>query len=325
MQRSELQALTSGYLRFAETEARGRSALYEAFARCVAADPDLQAVLLSLPWPKRQPNLLFAAVRHLLGTPGDPGEFRRGVLDSQDALRAVLLHRATQTNEPARCAVLLPLLAQLPQPLALIEVGASAGLCLLPDSYGYRYQDTLIAPANDETPVFDCRLSGPVPLPDQVPQIAWRAGLDLNPLDLSDPDDRRWLETLVWPEQESRLRQLSAALKIAVAQKPRVRQGDLASEALASLCEEAPKNATLVVFHTAVLNYLDPPSRARFADRVMRLCHYWIANESPIVFPEIAARAYPSGERGQFLLSTNGIPTAWADPHGASLNWITSP
>ena len=40
----------------------------------------------------------------------------------------MILARRTQTNEPARCAVLLPALAQLPQPLALIEAGASAGL-----------------------------------------------------------------------------------------------------------------------------------------------------------------------------------------------------
>ncbi len=40
------------------------------------------------------------------------------------------MSKRTQTNEPGRCAVLLPLLAALPQPLALLEVGASAGLCL---------------------------------------------------------------------------------------------------------------------------------------------------------------------------------------------------
>ena len=50
-----------------------------------------------------------------------------------------MLERRTQTNEPARCALMLPLLAALPQPLALLEVGASAGLCLLPDRYGYDY------------------------------------------------------------------------------------------------------------------------------------------------------------------------------------------
>jgi hypothetical protein len=59
------------------------------------------------------------------------------------------MKRRTQTNEPARCATLLPLLALLPQPLALLEIGASAGLCLLPDLYSYKYTDsTFIAPSS---------------------------------------------------------------------------------------------------------------------------------------------------------------------------------
>jgi hypothetical protein len=48
-----------------------------------------------------------------------------------------MLAQSTQTNEPGRCAALLPMLARLPEPLALLEVGASAGLCLLPDFYTY--------------------------------------------------------------------------------------------------------------------------------------------------------------------------------------------
>ncbi len=50
-----------------------------------------------------------------------------------------MAERSTQTNEPARCATVLPVLAQLPQPLALLEVGAAAGLCLLPEYYAYDY------------------------------------------------------------------------------------------------------------------------------------------------------------------------------------------
>nr|WP_275311681.1 DUF2332 family protein [Streptomyces yunnanensis] len=51
------------------------------------------------------------------------------VVTHWDEVSSLMLVRLTQTNESARCATLLPVLATLPQPLALIEVGASAGLC----------------------------------------------------------------------------------------------------------------------------------------------------------------------------------------------------
>jgi len=129
------QRIATLYTRFAEQEAHGRSALYETLAHGAAGDPEALQFLASLPAARRQPNLLLAAVRHLYGTPPDWTGFRRMLLANRDAVRTVMLQKATQTNEPARCATLLPILARLPQPLALIEVGASAGLCLLPDFY----------------------------------------------------------------------------------------------------------------------------------------------------------------------------------------------
>ena len=103
---------------------------------------------------------------------------------------AVIQARRTQTNEPARCACLLPALAQLTPPLALLEVGASAGLTLLPDRYSYDYPGhPLIAGTDPRAPVLRCRTRGPVPLPRQVPEVRWRAGLDLNPLDVASEAD----------------------------------------------------------------------------------------------------------------------------------------
>uniref|UniRef100_UPI00052682F8 DUF2332 family protein n=1 Tax=Nocardiopsis gilva TaxID=280236 RepID=UPI00052682F8 len=82
-------------------------------------------------------NLLFAATRHLTGTPTSFPQLRRTLLDNWHHIAPLMQHRRTQTNEPARCAPLHPLLTALPQPLTLIEVGASAGLCLYPDRYAY--------------------------------------------------------------------------------------------------------------------------------------------------------------------------------------------
>ena len=119
-------AVARTYRRFARLEARGRSAAYEALAESVASDTALVSFIASLPPEKRQPNLLFAAARYLLGAPPAIGPLRELASQSPAELTQVILARRTQTNEPARCAVLLPALAQLPQPLALIEAGASA-------------------------------------------------------------------------------------------------------------------------------------------------------------------------------------------------------
>ena len=104
--------LAARYRRFAETEAHGHSPLYEALAFGIAGDADVLAFVSTLPADKQQPNLLLAAVRHIAGTPADWPAFRAALLSQPDAVRATMLARSTQTNEPARCAVLLPALAR---------------------------------------------------------------------------------------------------------------------------------------------------------------------------------------------------------------------
>jgi hypothetical protein len=92
---------------------------------------------------------------------------------------------------------------------------------------------------------------------------------------------------------------------------------------LRSLAATAPPNATLVVFHTAVLGYLaDPDERAAFAATVRALGATWISNEVPGVFPEIAAKASVVRPSGAFLLAVDGVPVAWTDPHGAWVDWF---
>src|SRR5260370_40511385 len=122
------------------------------------------------------------------------------------------LARRTQTTEPARCAILLPALGRLPQPLALIEAGASAGLTLLFDRYSYDYAGHHLAGSDPDAPTLQCQPRGPVPLPPRIPAIAWRAGLDLRPLDVTSDDDGRWLSSPVWPGQGYRQQQLRAAV-----------------------------------------------------------------------------------------------------------------
>jgi len=310
------------YRRFAVLEARGTSPVYERLCLGISADREMLAFLDGLPPRCRQPNLLLGVVRYAYGVLDTYDAFRETVLGDRDRVAALLAQRRNQTNEPGRCAALLPILASLPQPLALLEIGASAGLCLLPDRYGYRYGDTLIAGG---PPVIECTLIGDVrpPLPAALPEVAWRMGIDLDPVDVRDPEDVRWLEALVWPGQTARGRYLREALAIAREDPPQVVRGDL-TEILEDVAAGAPRDATLVVFHTAVLGYLPVEQRRDVARRVEALGAAWIASEAPGVLGSPPAGALL--ERGHFVVTVGGTltangPVARMAPHGSWLQW----
>ena len=112
------------YRRFADREAVSRSPLYVEICEGISGDGEILSLLVRLPLEKRQPNLLLAAVKYLRGVSEDWPDFRSWTLSHWNDVEPVILTRRTQTNEPARCATLLPLFAQLPPPLALLEVGA---------------------------------------------------------------------------------------------------------------------------------------------------------------------------------------------------------
>ncbi|MEU4427041.1 DUF2332 family protein, partial [Actinoplanes sp. NPDC024001] len=206
----------STYAEFAAREAAGESPAYEALAVAVSRDARLLGLLDTLPPAKRQPNLLFAVVQFLGGPVTDPAAFLEFTAARWPEVERHIRARATQTNEPGRCALLLPVLAALPQPLALLEVGTSAGLNLFPDRYAYRYGTRHLGTGE---PMLDCVLTGTAP-PARVPEIVWRAGLDLNPLHVTDPADAAWLRALIWPEQDHRRARLRAAARIAAADPP---------------------------------------------------------------------------------------------------------
>jgi hypothetical protein len=146
-------------------------------------------------------------------------------------IRATILERATQTNEVGRLATLLQAFAGVPGdgPVGLLEVGASVGLCLCPDRWSFAWTtDHGAVRAGSAVPTLRAEVSGPEPLPEDVPEAAWRGGIDLNPLYAADPDTCRWLLTRVWPEHEDRRARLEEALGITRREPPDLRRGDLA-------------------------------------------------------------------------------------------------
>ena len=318
MRADDLAVRTAENYRAFAAEARGRSPLYEELALAVAGDERLLEFLTALPTAKRQPNLLFAAARYLLGEPPDLAALHALVGDRGDDLAAVMLARRTQTNEPARCATLLPALAQLPQPLAIIEVGASAGLTLLPDKYSYDYGGHQVAGTDPHAPVLACQPRGPVPLPARVPEVAWRAGLDLNPLDVTSDDDVRWLQCLLWPGETGRQERLAAAIETARRDPPPLYRGDLLTD-LPDLVRKAPRDATVVIYHSAVLGYVRRADRAGFAKTVRGLGAVWLSNEGPGVLP---GTAIPGCDPHGFVLARDTVPIGLTDSHGTWVEWL---
>jgi Uncharacterized protein conserved in bacteria (DUF2332) len=272
-------------------------------------------LLDSLPPTKRQPNLLFAAVRFLEGPWEDVERFGSFVVDHWGDLVQVMRHRSTQTNEAARAATLLPLLARLDGPLTLIEVGASAGLCLYPDRYAISYDG---GPPLATSPVeIAVTTSGAVPIPARLPTIAGRVGIDLNPLNAGDPDDLAWLHACIWPEHQARRDRLAAAAGIVAADPPRLVRGDLVTE-IDGVIDAIPDGTTPVLFHSAVLNYLDPHDRSEFVNRLRR--HQSVVCGSPTRRPASFPNSAPTSFRRRTWLR---LPTSSSDSTARS--WLGSP
>jgi hypothetical protein len=242
------------------------------------------------------------------------------VLEHEQHVLELLLTRSTQTNEVGRCAVLLPFLAQLPGPLALMEVGASAGLCLLPDRYAYHYDDATLV-GDPASPVrLACRTRGRVPIPDALPGVVWRRGIDIDPIDVRDHEATRWLECCIWPDQLERLARLRAAIETARHDPPTLVQGDLV-ELVVDVAATAPPEATLVIFDSAMLTYLPPERRRAFMALVRERPWIWISNEGQGVAESLQVTTSLL-EPNCFVVGVGSSEVrAFAHPHGRWIEW----
>src|SRR5687768_136164 len=138
-----IATIAERYRRFADEECGLYAPRYARLASAVAQDEALQDFIGTL--PDTQPNLFLAAVQYLSGPgemPADASQLGRFARQHRTKIARLVRTRRTQTNEVGRCASILPALP--PGPLALIEVGASAGLCLLLDRFRYEYDGVSI-------------------------------------------------------------------------------------------------------------------------------------------------------------------------------------
>jgi hypothetical protein len=330
------------------------SPLYASLAHAVADDPEALALVAHADQSTTVANLFFAAVHYLLmDDPGAPlaayfpdlaaeplpianayPVFRAYCLQHADAIRALVATRRVQTNEVRRCAALLPAMQTVwarggRRPLALVEIGASAGLLLNWDQYAYVYQaGTETAVAGDQSsPVrLVSAIHGdvPPPLPTTFPPVAWRAGADIHPIDVNNQGETRWLRALIWPEHADRRALLDAAHALARQHPQRIVAGD-AGETLPTLLAETPADATLCVYHGFTLNQMPVATRERILARVVEYSveyssernFYRIALEwwPPTPTPAVELFTYTGGESHGELLGR-------CESHGRWVEWL---
>lgn len=377
-----VEVLARHFQWFAEREAEPAfSPLYAQLCRGIAADPQVLALAADTPPDQPAPNLLLGAVHYLLlggvkhplaafypsltGSP-EPGDaypaFHHFCLEHTADIRKLLLTRRVQTNEVARCACLLPAFALVARQkpgasLSLIEIGASAGLNLLWDRYGYDYFSVPSAgrhsalntprqlwktiPANarevngactvgneDQYDVptsplqIPCALRGGIlpPLPSILPEVAFGVGIDLSPVDTSDPDAVLWLRALIWPEHHKRVSRLQQALEIASTHRPEVIAGD-ALDLLPEIVAQAPLNTTLCIFHSLTIYQFSAEQRERLTTLLLELSRqraiFRIAFERDIRadHPQLRLFSYTQGVAAEQVLAN-------CSAHGRWLEWL---
>ena len=323
------------------------SPLYEHLALGVAEEPELLRLLVGLDQHQQFANLLLGAVHFLLldgakhplsefypsltPTPRPPQEaypyFYAFCLQNSDRIRQVVTTRSVQTNEVARCSSLVPAFGLVAtrtggKPLAIVELGASAGLNLLWDAYVYDYV-TAGRIGDPRSPVhITCEPRGNYlpPLPRSIPNVRHRVGIDLAPIDVADTSATRWLRALIWPEHSERAQLLEAALAVARRSPPPLVSGDLA-DVLPDVLTDVPGDASLCIVHTYTLNHCTNATRERLDEilatvaRERDLFRISLEYHAPREHPRLVLFTYHHG-----ALSDEHL--AFCESYGRWIEWL---
>lgn len=315
----------------AADELAATSELQVGWARTVAGDAQLLELIEGLPREHRQPSLLFA-VASWCGAPAVAGDaWRDWVVGHWDEVESAARTRRTQTNEVGRCIPLLLGLDRIADtvgaPIALLELGAAAGLCLAVDRYSYRFDGGPVLGHGEPllTTTTTGGGSGAV-APTRLPRIAWRRGVDLSPLDVADPADVSWLTALLPPDRPDRRERLASALATVRDDPPRVVAGDAlaALPALTAAARADAPDATLVVAALGTLVYLPREKRDAVADAASAAGAHLLTFEGTGVLSAVESRlaGMTAPHPTPFVLAVDGEPIAYAGPHGDRVSWL---
>ena len=239
------------------------------------------------------------------------------------------LDSAPQTNEIGRSGVLLggllTIAQRLNKPIALFEVGASAGLNLQFDRWSYDLGEAGRWGPQDARVKARCAWTGDTPKMRPTLDVVSRAASDLSPLDPAKPDDRDRLLSYIWPDQTERLERTVAALDIAAASGLKVEKADAIDWVAERLsANDAQPGTATVLWHSVFIQYVDAPARRTLIDAI-RSRGEQATDDTPFAWLEmeqghenraqceLRLTLWPGGET---------VRLADVDWHGRSAHWL---
>lgn len=254
--------------------------------------------------------------------------YARGTPDLADLLAAIAAHEGTvmgwldsppQTNEVGRSAALLPAArfaaAHAPLPLALMELGASAGLNL---NFPLYRLDTDADAAQAPVVLRPEWRGEPAPAGDL--RVTSAEGVDLRPVDALRDATR--LLAYCWPDQPARMERLRAALRLAAHHPPQLSAGDAADWLEDRLTTPLPGRLRMV-YHTVAWQYFPPETQARSIAALHR-AGAQATPDTPLAHIAMEADATPFGAALHLRL-WDGRLREWslgrADFHGRWMDW----
>lgn len=270
------------------------SPLYRVLSRAVVADDGLLDLAAEVR-PGQQPANMLMAATHLLvlkdpglpfarffasvrGDDAEPpeaagAEFAAFCAEHRDELTRILRERLVQTNAPGRGVAVRLAMHEVGRrvagPVTFLEIGPSAGIQLRFERWAVHTGGRRFGPPDAPLTLSpEWRSDHPPPDLDDIPPVRDRLGVDLHPVDATDPEQRLWLQALVWPEHRDRFAELATALDAVAADPPEILQGD-AIELLPGL--RLSDDIPVVVFHAMVRIHVPADRRAAFDSAIAGL------------------------------------------------------
>lgn len=288
-----LNSLSEQFKKFAVRECKESSQLYEFLSLKIAEDEEMLELASYAREGQPVPNLFLGAVHYLLlkGKEHVLKEFYPSIVTNsreveesyfyfkdfcqlyKEEIISILKTKLVQTNEVRRCSYLYPTFCYIfditKKPLALIEIGTSAGLQLLWDKYSYSYGTNQVYGNKNSDVHITSEIKGDnTPfLHVSSPPVVSRVGIDLHVNDLSNEEDYLWLKSLIWPNHHERRKLFEKAANYVRKNPLTLIEGDGVT-LLSEISKKTPKDHVICVFHTHVANQMPLKSKIRLLEEI---------------------------------------------------------